>query len=307
MIYITICTNRKKSYTGTTLHAYNLPYGTQEEVTYQWLENVNHAKKVAEAQNLYCGRGFVESLLAAKIANTEPWIISAGLGLVHARDNVPAYNLTITPATHNSIQQRVTTPFCPTSWWTALNKERKRSLSTLIKEHSRSIVLLSLSQAYAKMVYYDLLQLDDLALSRLRIVGLACIEILPKRLQRAYMPYDMRLNDPELGIPGTMADFPQRATRHFVERIWLGYPTSGAIEHAALVENSLSALKQPVIPKRRQMTDEEITKVIINQWDQAEGKSSKMLRLLRSKLTIACEQKRFSFLFNQVKEGIERG
>jgi len=307
MIYITICTNRKRSFAGTVLHAYNLPCGTQEEVTSRWLENVSIAEKVAEAQNLYCGRGFVESLFAAKIANTEPWIISAGLGLVHAHDRVPEYNLTITPSTHSSIQQKVTTPFCPTKWWFALNEGLERSLSSLIEGHSHSIVLLSLSQVYAKMVQSDLLQLDDSALSRLRIVGLASVGILPKRLQRAYMPYDVRLNDPDLGIPGTMSDFPQRSARHFVERIWCDYPNLSAIEHSALVENSLSVLKKPFIPKRRQMTNEEIMHVIINQWDQAEGKSGKMLRLLRSKLTIACEQKRFSSLFNQVKEGIERG
>lgn len=307
MIYITICTNRKRTFGGSVLHACNLPYGTQAEVTSQWLKKISFAKKVAEAQHIYCGRGFSESLVAAKIANTKPWIISAGLGLVYALDCVPEYNLTITPSTQSSIQQRITTPFCPTSWWTSLNKKPGRSLAMLIKENPESIVLLSLSQIYAKMVQEDLLQLDDLSLGRLRIVGLAHVGILPIRLQRAFMPYDKRINSPKSGISGTMSDFPQRAAHHFVEKIWSKYPTLSAIKHAALVEKSLSHLKKPVIPIRKQMTNEEIKKVVIKHWDQAQGHSGKMLRFLRDKLTIACEQKRFSILFKQAKEVIEHG
>jgi len=307
LIHITICTNRKRRHGGKVLHAYDLPRGTQEEVTSCWLENLAHAEQVTEAKDLYCGRGFVEAIAAAKIARTEPWIISAGLGLVHARDRVPEYNLTIIPSTHDSIQQRITTTFSPSSWWIALNRGTGRSLSTLIKDYPQSIVLISLSQVYVKLVQNDLLQLCDSSLSKLRIVGLASEEILPERLKRAYVPYDTRLNDPQLGIPGTKSDFPQRAARHFTRIVINNSPGLESIEHAALVQKSLCGLSEPLIPKRKQMSNDEIIEVITHWWAQAEGQSSRMLRLLRDKLMIACEQKRFRSLFRKVKEGIEHG
>lgn len=305
MIYITICTNRKKKYGGISLDINNLPCGTQTEVTSIWLEKINSAKKVAEAQNVYCGRGFLESLIVSKIINTTPWIISGGLGLVHGLDRVPEYNLTIIPNTLSSIQQRVSTFFCPNLWWTSLNKKLGRSLANLIKENSKSIVLLSLSQIYAKMVQEDLLKLDDTSLKKLRIVGLSHAEILHKRLQHAFMPYDTRINNPKSGISGTMSDFPQRAAHHFVNNIWGDYPTVSATNHAALVKKSLAHLKKPVIPVRKQMNNEEIKVILTKNWDKAQGHSGKMLRFLRDQLMIACEQKRFSFLFKQVKEIIE--
>lgn len=307
LIYITICTNRKRKHGQSVLHAYDLSCGTQEEVASRWLVKLTQAEKVVEAQDLYCGRGFVEAIATAKITKTEPWIISAGLGLVHARDRVPEYNLTIIPSTHDSIQKRITTKFCFSSWWSALNKSTGRSLSTLFKDYPQCIILISLSQVYLKLVEHDLLRLDDSSLRRLRIVGLASEETLPERLKSAYMPYDKRLNDPEFGIPGTMSDFPQRAALHFTKNIMSNYNIISSLDHASLVKKSLSDLRQPLIPKRKRMANDEIIQIITNWWDQAEGQSSKMLRLLRDKLKIACEQKRFRLLFNKVKEEIEHG
>ena len=47
--------------------------------------------------------------------------------------------------------------------------------------------------------------------------------------------------------------------------------------------------------------DEEIKSIIRKHWHDVEGRSGKMLRLFRDHLMIACEQKRFSDLFKEVK------
>ena len=49
------------------------------------------------------------------------------------------------------------------------------------------------------------------------------------------------------------------------------------------------------------MSDEEIIKKIQQLWDKADGKSNKMLRVLRDEESIACEQGRFSRLFKLAK------
>jgi len=129
------------------------------------------------------------------------------------------------------------------------------------------------------------------------------IKAFPIRIQKVCMPYDARINDASC-CPGTMSDFAQRAAHHFVKYIWSISSQQTAEYHANEVIRLLSKLIKPVIPKRKQVGDDEVRNIITMNWERAQGISNRMHRVLRDELLIACEQKRFSQLFNQVKEGM---
>jgi hypothetical protein len=49
------------------------------------------------------------------------------------------------------------------------------------------------------------------------------------------------------------------------------------------------------------MNDQEIANMIRNQWELGKGQSSRILRLIRHELGIACEQSRFKKIYHSVK------
>jgi hypothetical protein len=117
---------------------------------------------------------------------------------------------------------------------------------------------------------------------------------LPSVYSGLVMPYDERLDGPDGICPGTMSDFAQRALRDFVTFILPRCSQSVA------VQTRLAGWRRPERRRGAFRTDPEIRMVIGQNWQVVGGRSSAMLRLLRSDLGIACEQGRFRRLFNAV-------
>lgn len=302
LVHITTCTNRKRVPAIESLLCRTLPCGEMTHVADEWIVRVQHAPHEHLARSLYCGRGFSESLSVAKLATTDLWVISAGLGLVSSNEKIPSYSLTIASGVDDSIKGRISSGFHPSEWWKIINSISGRSISKLINnDPDKSLFLISLNQPYATLILNDLLNLTPDSLTRVRIVGMMCSKIMPKQIQSICLPYDARINDPRC-FPGTMSDFAQRSAYHFVKNIWNVYGYQTASDDSAAITMILDSLKAPIVPSRRQLSDDEVRKVIISNWERAEGYSNRMLRVLRDELRIACEQKRFSTLFNQVKE-----
>ena len=106
------------------------------------------------------------------------------------------------------------------------------------------------------------------------------------------MPYDDRLESVD-GYSGTRADFPQRAMRHFVERL----------EAQKL---SLTNAHEAVTRSLRRYSNQEITRLIREQWETADGRSTTLLRYLRDEAFVSCEQSRFAQLFRSVRDEVDR-
>ena len=115
------------------------------------------------------------------------------------------------------------------------------------------------------------------------------------------MPYDDRLDGPNSPVRGTRSDFPQRAARHFV-KILASMDGNSASHHVDAVTAELEHMRPPAKHNRRRLSDEEIRATIQSHWDVVDGQSSTMLRHLRDKLGVACEQSRFAELFRQIKD-----
>lgn len=302
LVHITTCTNRKRVTASISLLGRTLPCGEMNDVAGEWMSRVAKASSEHVAHSLYCGRGFSASLSASQLAGTDLWVISAGLGLILSSEKVPSYSLTIASGTEDCIKDKIISDFDPSRWWSAVNTISGRSLSKLINDDSgESLFLISLSQPYAPLVIKDLMNCTPDSFKRIRIVGLMPSVILPEHIRTVCMPYDNRINDPTC-LPGTMTDFAQRTAYHFVKYIWTVSGYQSATDDSTAVLKILNYLKAPIVPRRIHLSDVEIRNVIIANWNRAEGLSSRMLRVLRDDLNVACEQKRFSTIFKQIKE-----
>lgn len=304
LVLVTVCTNRKAIPPSVRLQAQQLPSGPQEIVSRIWRNWLRNAEPRIPARQLYAGRGFSEALAVVQTCKADLWIISAGLGLVHGDEEVPGYDLTLSAGSDSSIRHKVTDgPFDATLWWSDMARRRrpKRSLAGLLASHPADHFVISLPGTYLELVQEDLLSVSSAELRKVRIVGPLDYARIPPRIRPQIMPYDDRLNGEDSPLNGTRADFPQRATRHFLEVACAEGLADDAVEDAARVHASLLGLAGPERAERRQLGDDEIVKVIHTCWDRASGQSTKMLRLLRDEEGIACEQGRFVRLFKRAE------
>ncbi len=111
------------------------------------------------------------------------------------------------------------------------------------------------------------------------------------------LTYGSRLDYPDSPIPGTGVDFASRTAKHFALHVWRHAPYGDLETHKDLLETSLAGLRPARIQKRVRRSDEDIINLIHRRWERAQGRSSKMLRVLRDEERIACEQGRFKYLF----------
>ena len=86
------------------LKAQGLPSGPHSHVSATWRNWLREANPSVAAKRLYAGRGFAEATLAAECCHADLWIVSAGLGLVHGEEEVPAYDLTLSAESESSIR-----------------------------------------------------------------------------------------------------------------------------------------------------------------------------------------------------------
>ncbi|MDH4442711.1 MAG: hypothetical protein QE284_20310 [Rhizobium sp.] len=219
-------------------------------------------------------------------------IVSAGLGLVDGQRQVPGYDLSAadrgSPFDTWLTQASVTTA----QWWSALTAGY--GLKWMMQNSPSATVLVALPSDYLELIGGELSVLTSSQAARLRIFtssagqrALAGFSNLP------VMPYDDRLES-QRGWSGTRADFPQRALRHFVQKLHAqALPIPNAVKAVAA---SMASHKAPTLPKRSRLSDEEICKVIRAGWKECDGNSARLLRYLRDDRKVACEQKRFAGL-----------
>jgi hypothetical protein len=303
-VVITACTNRKRLPPAAGLRACELPAGSVEEVAGTWLGLLARAEVRVPAERLYCGRAFKDAAAAARAAGASLLVVSAGLGLVGARDPAPGYSLTVAPASPDNIMLRLPRGTSVTEWWRAIVGPAAlgAALAGVGALDRRGPILVALPSGYLGMIGDDLLGLPEQARARVRLFGRSIAEDLHPTLRPLAMPYDGRLDDPASPARGTGSDFGPRALRHFVERVRPAWPDGSVGEHREAVEAALAGWRAPVAPHRSRLADQEVRALIRAHWEDAGGRSSRMLRLLRDRLSVACEQGRFRDLFRAVRD-----
>lgn len=303
ILILTNCTQRKRSRVPEDLHARALPTSTYTAVSEAWIRRVRAAPVTHKAKDLYCGRAVTETAKVAQALAAEVAFVSAGLGIVRWEDSVPAYNLTSSGRLADSIGQRLTEPYSPARWWSALSHARGgRGLSALVRSLNPRLILAALPASYLELVGDELEVLPEAFQRSLRILGPRRASEVPIGLQRYWLPYDGRLDCPKSGFNGTAGDFPHRALRHFSQHLAEAGLGGSLTAHREWVESALSAWRPYVRTQGTTVSDEAVLKVIAGLWEKCEGRRTRVLRELRDNSGIACEQSRFRRLADRFEE-----
>jgi hypothetical protein len=295
-VVVTNCTARKRAGSPLVRFTPEPSAATLGEVVRAWRAALDSQSIVLPARTLYVGRSISEAKSVARQLRAALFVVSAGLGLVDSDQEVPGYDLTAAGARSDLALVLAQHGVPVSDWWSALTEGR--GLRWLLERAPRAVVLLALPADYLRLVRQELQQMSSDECSRLRVftsdVGrreLASLPAIP------VMPYDERLESMP-GYAGTRSDFPQRALRHFTERIGAhGLPADLAIREVLI---SLSSCERRTVPQRARMSDEQISELIRNGWAACGGNSARLLRYLRDDKLVACEQGRFAELRRRV-------
>lgn len=304
-VVITQCTNRKRAHSGKAINGSQVLSEAISDPVKAWVKSIGRRNYLIEAKDLYCGRGFSEFLDALSLLKGyQGYIVSAGMGLIPMNKPIPNYDLSVSKSAGNSVVKL--TEHSSQEWWRRLNEQLNSDptpLSTLTK-NTKGLVLLALSSGYIQLVSEDLSQLNAEELSRVRLMGPLSLDKEHKWLSTVLMPYRHNLDGPDSPLPGTKADFSQRALRHFVSFILPNAPDGSLMAHKEAVASAMKAMVPPPdFTGRRRLTDDEVCELVIENWKDCQGKSASALRLLRDR-GFACEQSRFSRLFKIAKQEV---
>ena len=307
IVVIASCSSSKSIPKELRVEAESLEIGQIKQVVSRWKrlldQHLKHTDPIPSGQ-LYQGRAIQEIKKVASELNCPVYFISAGLGLVDINEQISAYSLTVSKGSSDYVGDKIVgETFNKQLWWQEINSIRGNTpLHTMIKNNNDTLFLLALPANYFAMVVPELMKLTDPELNRVRLFGPAATK-KNKRFDHVLMPYDNRFNGPDSPLRGTYSDFPQRALRHFVSIIDNKLATRSPVDDSELVSASLSKMRSPPKVIRKQASDEQISLLLQRKWAQYMGQSSsKSLRRLRDVELTACEQKRFSGIFQSVKK-----
>jgi len=291
-VVVTICTSRKRALPPVESTPASLPIDTQDAVQAAWIERVQALPSDVAARALYAGRGFSLAARASEIASAKLYILSAGLGLIAADRRVPLYGLTVSARHSHSIAARIRGEFDAGAWFYGLQTSPLSDRWVDAIGQGTGRILIALTRPYAKMVGESLAALSPQILARLRIFGASLASVLPSTLHPALAPYDARL---EAVLPGTRSDFSQRALHHFVGLV-AGEGQQNRDADYAAVTSALGKVKAPERRHRPRRSDAELLELIAVRLQSQVG-VARILRALRDEEGIACEQSRFSRLY----------
>lgn len=291
-VVVTICTFRKQARPTVESTPASLPVDTQDKVQTAWIERVQKLPCNVAAGDIYAGRGFSLAARASEIASAKLYILSAGLGLISADRKVPLYGLTVSAGHSDSIAARVKGEFDPGAWFSGLQTSPLSDRWVDAVGRGSGRILIALTRPYAQMVGESLAVLSPQFLARLRIFGASLASVLPPALHSALAPYDARL---EAILPGTRSDFSQRALHHFVGLVAGDGQQDRRADYEA-VTNVLAKVTAPERPRRPRRSDAELLELIAARLQSQLG-VARILRALRDEEGVACEQSRFSRLY----------
>ena len=302
MLVITTCTRRKRKPISDSLHMAALPQQDLPDLAVEWSRRLAAETTRYRSDEIYGGRGFKEAVTTAALLEARLLVISAGLGLIDAKQSVPSYACTVLMRSPDSVAGRSKNGIDPVEWWRLLGEASPFSVKLHeVVADNEGLICAALSEAYIEMVLADLTALSAETLSRLRLFTRAPISRIPKALRSFVMPYDDRLDGPDSPHRGTRSDFAGRALRHFAEAIAIRKSESNVGEHAEAVGSAISCWRMPAQVTRVRHDDGALLDLIREHWDAESGSSSRLLRRFRDKLGVACEQGRFAQLARTVR------
>lgn len=285
------CTDRKTIEPHTELRIRTLPSSDDCLRFATWRERIVNADTQVDLLNLYKG----EAWLQAKALTTEArrsygtvrmLVASAGLGLRSVTYHAPSYAATFATGQADSVTRDVKQL---QAWWRNLG-DLPAAVPT--KRHANESVLLVLSENYARAMDDDLQDLAQRGGDYLLVGGWRTIDGLP----RLAADRDLRQS-----LGGTVSSLNLRMARKWLARRSQRelFTTADAKRWSRWARTA----RRSEVYDRTSMTDGEIIKLIREILpSDPDLSATRALRRLRDS-GIACEQKRFGYLF---KDAVER-
>lgn len=299
MIYlISNCTNAKRIESPSELILKNYNTSLDETVT-DWKLNL---KKFEEqsiiAKNLYKGPSWkatldVEESFLKKF-EVNLLISSAGYGLINSKKEITSYNCTFSKGNENSIYKF--DEISPTKlWW---NKINENDTKTFLYD---DVVFVFVSYEYIIAMEEFLFEISQKVNGNLFIVTSSSSEF-PIKLQEFVLQFDARFNSYE---KGTFISLTQRCMRWLSNEIVKNNLEFSHYIFQQYINDFLSNYEKYISPKRIVLNKEELSLKIKNQiLNDKVNSATQGLKQLRIS-GFACEQKRYSSLFNEIKQVFE--
>jgi hypothetical protein len=311
---IASCSDRKRAPIPPGLHLRTVPAAAPETRARLWWNCLwEHPHPLRPARELYAGDHWsviLELPILATQAGLQPhlWVASAGYGLIPADAAIRPYSATFARGHVDSVVARAEPR--PMSellqhWWRALAREtgpasgKPRHIHQLAESTPQAHFLVVASPSYVAALEEDL----ALAARALRRPEHLLIISSPAPLFKGvlsphHVPSNAHLQE-RLG--GARQSLHARVARDILQRV----PQTGSLldaPHAReYYERLIHRSAPPVRHERTPMTDDEVRQFIVRALRTEKRSCSATLRLLRDS-GLACEQKRFGRLFQQLQE-----
>lgn len=301
-LVITNCSNRKRSRRLPVRFACDPDATSLNSAAVKWGRTLANAAHTQAVSALYGGRAFSEARFVRTLLGADLFVVSAGLGLVHESDTAPNYDLTIADESSPLAELLRSEGLGPTDWWRQLGTVGvgRGSLASVIRDNEGGLTLIAMPTTYLEMVAPEVESMPERERAGLRIFSSpAGVASLPAVLKHCALPYDERLES-VVGFAGTRSDFPQRAMRHFVQRVGGHQIALDAAREA--VAKSLRGLDCRAIPARTRLSDHEIEQLLRRNWVAHKGSSGRLLAFLRREAKVACEQSRFRDIWRGLRD-----
>jgi hypothetical protein len=296
---IVSCTERKSSAPPPSLQLRSLPPGHGSERVSEWVSRLSAASASLSAADLYRGEHWTVAQSIATSTCASVYVASAGYGLIRPSSKVTSYSATFTARGPDT----VVTPASPTPdddrrlWWNALSDWAgpDGSRPSIVSLVEGGPVVLAMSGAYAAALE------DELAAAERRHPGKVTIVScggVPARLEHLRVPGDARLRH-HLG--GSLQALNARVAAELVRELGPDRLTRSAA--SSFLSRRLES--SPRMPRwdRQTVSDSVVTSFIRSALDASPGLTcTRAHRRLRDG-GIACEQRRFKALFQQVVSG----
>lgn len=234
------------------------------------------------------------------------WVVSAGYGLVEYSTQLKPYAATFIRAHVDSVVPKNAT-YTASDWWAAISDwtpkaGMPRQIRALAETMgSGDFILLALSEPYAVAVAHDIVAA---ARARPGHVGLvsaglltSCSPELSEQLRDILLPAESRLKSL---VGGAMQGVNARIAAKAAADHALWFPNAASLRH--LLRSWLTDTPPLQQYHRHTLSDDEVRSFISTHTHLGGGQSkSRLLRALRD-AGMACEQSRFSALYQQVLE-----
>ena len=306
------CTKRKHGQVQSQMFFHTLGPMQVNLLADEWLQRMKQTEGHCVAENLYCGAGWkhacrARSAVEKKLGTANLYILSAGFGLLRAKDLVPPYMATFSPD-QNQVARQVEGSISVTEahrkWWQSIMAARKQELPSALAElHTYDYVVAAASADYLEAAQDDLYNLALIyGRKQLFIISIAASQRdIDPAIKSCLLPIDICI---ERMLPGPRFTVNERALVWILDRV---IPKVSWNREAIDVEISKKLapyqIAKATLPKRRliKMSDTEIKMWIRLKFEQLPNTSKySLLRDFRSSKG-SCEQGRFSRLVDAVK------